>query len=112
MVASPATSVTSTRRQIPAVAFHRLASHPAVTSFALSIATVMATTATGAPAKSTTMPLIENHAAQPASPIATMYASMSAAREADSGSGLTAFDGFTISGVTVALRVTLLRRLR
>src|SRR5262252_8299553 len=104
MMASPATSPTRTSRQSQAVARHRLASHPAVTSFAPSIATDMATTATGAPGNSTTMPLIENHAAQPASPIATVYASKSAAREVDSASGLTAFDGFTFSGVTVALR--------
>src|SRR5215469_7820081 len=99
MTASPNTSITRINRQIQAVVLHRLASHPAVTSLAASIATVMATTATGVPGNSTTMPLIENHAAQPASPIATVYANTSAAREVDSASGLTAFDGFTFSGV-------------
>jgi hypothetical protein len=48
----------------------RRASHPAVTSFEASIATAMVTTDCGVPGKSTTMPLIENHAAAPARAIA------------------------------------------
>ncbi len=70
MTARPPTRAIRTARQTHAVARHRLASHPAVTSLDISIATAIPTTAKGAPGNNTTMPLIENHAATVARPIA------------------------------------------
>jgi alkanesulfonate monooxygenase SsuD/methylene tetrahydromethanopterin reductase-like flavin-dependent oxidoreductase (luciferase family) len=59
-----------TSRHVQAVTRHRRASHPAVTSLAASIATAIATTDSGAPGNSTTMPRIENRAATAARPMA------------------------------------------
>jgi hypothetical protein len=66
IAASPATSTASTSRQIHAVVPQRLESHPAVMSFANSMAQAMAMTESGDPGKSTTIPRTENHAAAPA----------------------------------------------
>src|SRR6266849_4805663 len=64
MTARPPTSATSVTRHTAAVASHRRASHPAVTSLAASIASAIPTTDSGAPGNSTTMPRIENHIRQ------------------------------------------------
>ena len=72
-----ATSATSVRRHTQAVTRHRRASHPAVTSLAVSIANAIRTTANGAPGNSIAMPLIEKKAAALASTIAAVYAAMS-----------------------------------
>src|SRR5262245_29648177 len=125
MTASPATSTTRMSRQIQAVVGQCRASHPAVTSFADSIATAMQMTDTEEPGNSTTMPRIENHAAAPARAIAAMYAPTSVPDAAAAGmvvEGVTAVwvtvgseravtvgSGFAGGGVTVLRRDGVLR---
>src|SRR5712671_873485 len=87
MTARPATRATRVSRHTHAVTRHRRASHPAVTSLAVSIASAIATTASGAPGNSTTMPSIEKKAAVPARTIAATYAAMSMPTKGVTGIG-------------------------
>jgi hypothetical protein len=72
LTASPKTSATRTRRQTRAVARHRRASHPAVTSLADSMVAAMPMIASGVPGNKVTIPLTEKNAAAPARAIATV----------------------------------------